>query len=71
MDLKAALMATPPHSGASTGPMSDFISAYNFGRRLKTLKGLTPYKFSYKRWATEPERFSLDPLHQMPGLDIS
>ena len=47
-----------------------FISAYNFGRRLKTLKGLTPYAFICKRWATEPERFSLDPLHQMPGLNI-
>ncbi len=48
----------------------DFTSAYNFGRRLKTLKGLTPYAFICKRWATEPERFSLDPLHQMPGLNI-
>ena len=49
--------------------LTDFISAYNFGRRLKTLKGLTPYKFICKRWATEPERFDLDPLHQMPGLN--
>jgi transposase InsO family protein len=23
--------------------LADFISAYNYGRRLKTLKGLTPY----------------------------
>jgi transposase len=23
--------------------LGDFVSAYNFGRRLKTLKGLTPY----------------------------
>ena len=23
--------------------LADFIDAYNFGRRLKTLKGLTPY----------------------------
>ena len=49
--------------------LTDCISAYNFGRRLKTLKGLTPYEFICKRWATEPERFSLDPLHQMPGLN--
>ena len=27
----------------------DFIAAYYFGRRLKTLKGLTPYKFICKR----------------------
>mgnify|MGYP001277986378 CR=1 FL=1 len=25
--------------------LNDFIAAYNFGRRLKTLKGLTPYEY--------------------------
>ncbi|MFN8829012.1 MAG: hypothetical protein ACK5W0_03995, partial [Labrys sp. (in: a-proteobacteria)] len=45
------------------------IVAYNFGRRLKTLKGLTPYEFICKRWASEPHRFRLSPLHQMPGLN--
>jgi hypothetical protein len=25
--------------------LRDFVQAYNFGRRLKTLKGLTPYEF--------------------------
>ncbi|MFW8646292.1 IS481 family transposase [Rhizobium beringeri] len=28
--------------------LADFIDAYNFGRRLKTLKGLTPYEFICK-----------------------
>ena len=46
-----------------------FNSAYNFGRRLKTLKGLTPYEFICKQWTTEPERFTLNPIHQMPGLN--
>ena len=50
--------------------LADFIAAYNFGRRLKTLKGLTPYEFICKRWAAEPERFRSNPLHQMPGLNI-
>jgi transposase InsO family protein len=50
--------------------LADFISAYNFGRRLKTLKGLTPYEFICKRWTSEPGRFILNPLHQMPGLNI-
>ena len=50
--------------------LADFISAYNFGRRLKTLKGLTPYEFICKCWTSEPERFILNPLHQMPGLNI-
>ena len=50
--------------------LADFIVACNFGRRLKTLKGLTPYEFICKRWASEPHRFRLSPLHQMPGLNI-
>jgi len=49
--------------------LNDFIDAYNFGRRLKTLKGLTPYEFIIKTWTKEPERFILNPIHQMPGLN--
>jgi transposase InsO family protein len=49
--------------------LADFVAAYNFARRLKTLKGLTPYEFLCKRWTREPEPFRLDPLHQMPGLN--
>jgi hypothetical protein len=49
--------------------LENFVSAYNFGRRLKTLKGLTPYEFICKAWQTEPQRFILNPLHQMPGLN--
>ena len=41
--------------------------AYNFGRRLKTLRGLAPYEFIVKCWISEPERFTLDPTHQTPG----
>jgi transposase InsO family protein len=47
--------------------LDDFVSAYNFGRRLKTLKGLTPYEFICKTWTAEPKRFTLNPIHQMPG----
>jgi transposase InsO family protein len=49
--------------------LDDFIDAYNYGRRLKTLKGLTPYEFICKCWTNEPDRFNLDPVHQMPGLN--
>src|ERR1700722_4784493 len=49
--------------------LGDFVAAYNFGRRLKTLKGLTPYEFICKIWTKEPERFNLNPTHQMPGLN--
>jgi transposase len=51
------------------GHLADFVSAYNFARRLKTLKGLTPYEFICKAWATQPERFRINPLQQMPGLN--
>ena len=46
-----------------------FLDAYNFARRLKTLRGLTPYEYICKAWTTEPPRFTLNPLHQMPGLN--
>lgn len=49
--------------------LSDFVTAYNFARRLKTLKGLTPYEFICKCWTTEPQSFKLNPNHQMPGLN--
>ena len=41
--------------------------AYNFARRLKTLLGLTPYEYICKTWSKEPDRFTLDPTHQMPN----
>lgn len=50
--------------------LDDFVSAYNFGRRLKTLKGLTPYEFICKCWTEQPGRFKMNPLHKMPGLNI-
>jgi transposase InsO family protein len=49
--------------------LSHFVSAYNFAKRLKTLKGLTPYELICKAWTKEPERFTFNPLHQMPGLN--
>lgn len=44
-----------------------FLAAYNFARRLKTLSGLTHYEYICKIWNSEPDRFILDPIHQMPG----
>lgn len=49
---------------------TEFVNAYNFGRRLKTLKGLTADEYICKLWTKEHQRFTLDPLHQMPGLNI-
>jgi transposase InsO family protein len=46
------------------GHLADFMDAYNFARRLKTLGGLTPYEYICKIWTSEPDRFILDPIHQ-------
>ncbi len=50
--------------------LSDFLDAYNYARRLKTLNGLTPYEYICKIRTLEPNRFILNPIHQMPGLNI-
>ena len=47
--------------------LADFVSAYNFARRLKTLKGLTPYEYICRIWSNEPDRFTRNPHHQNPG----
>jgi transposase InsO family protein len=47
--------------------LGDFVAAYNFARRLRTLKGLTPYEHICAAWAKDPGRFTADPTHQMPG----
>jgi transposase InsO family protein len=49
--------------------LTDFLDAYNFARRLKTLSGLTPYEYICKIWTSEPDRFIVNPIHQMPGLN--
>ena len=50
--------------------LDQFLDAYNFAKRLKTLKGLTPYEAICKAWAAEPYRFTANPHHQMPGPNI-
>uniref|UniRef100_UPI003EBFEDD7 integrase core domain-containing protein n=1 Tax=Falsirhodobacter sp. 1013 TaxID=3417566 RepID=UPI003EBFEDD7 len=49
--------------------LSAVMAAYNFARRLKTPGGLTPYEYICKIWTSEPDRFILNPIHQMPGLN--
>ena len=45
-----------------------FLKAYNFAKRLKTLKGLTPYEKVIEGWQKEPERFIINPLQHTAGL---
>ena len=50
--------------------LADFLTAYNFAKRLKTLKGLTPYEYICKTWTEQPRRFRLNPIHHTPGPNI-
>ena len=50
--------------------LSDFIQAYNIAKRLKALKGLTPFEFITKQWTKEPNRFTKHPNHLYAGLNI-
>jgi hypothetical protein len=50
--------------------LADFVTAYNFAKRLKTLKDRTTYEYICKLRAKEPDRFTLNPLQQMPGVNI-
>jgi transposase InsO family protein len=40
-----------------------FIDAYDHARRLKTLRGLTPYEYIARVWTEQPHRFKLAPYH--------
>ena len=42
-----------------------FEDASDYGRRLKSLRGLTPYAFICQTCMKEPERFRLDPSYRM------
>ena len=46
-----------------------FVGAYNFARRLKTLRGLTPHEFICKTWLEDPGRFRSNPNHLKLGLN--
>jgi transposase InsO family protein len=50
--------------------LDTFLNAYNFAKRLKSLRGLTPYERICQLWTEHPERFTLNPLHHTPGLNI-
>jgi transposase InsO family protein len=49
--------------------MQTFLMAYNFARRLKTLKGLTPYEHICKIWSEDPDKFIINPHHHTVGLN--
>jgi transposase InsO family protein len=48
--------------------LASFLAAYNFAKRLKTLRGLTPHEYICKIWNAEPDRFKKDPTQLTLGL---
>jgi hypothetical protein len=50
--------------------LATLLDAYNFAKRLKSLCGLTPVERICQLWTEQPQRFRLNPLHHIPGLNI-
>ena len=46
-----------------------FWMAYNFVKRLKTLRGLTPYGYICQWWQKAPNLFTINPYHYTVGLN--
>ena len=46
------------------------LSQHDLKGRIVKHGGEQPYEFICKRWTIEPKRFSLNPLQQMPGLNL-
>jgi len=49
--------------------LQTFLMAYNFAKKLKTLKGMSPYEFICKAWTNEPDRFRINPIQHTVGLN--
>jgi transposase-like protein len=48
--------------------LKTFIDAYNHAKRLKALKGLTPYEFIINAWKNNPDSFKINPTPFNAGL---
>jgi transposase InsO family protein len=48
--------------------LAAFLAAYNFAKRLKTLRGLTPHEYVCKMWNAESATFRKDPTQFTSGL---
>ena len=49
--------------------LDSFVMAYNHGKRLKALKGLTSYEYILATWEKERDRFNINPRHFNVGLN--
>jgi hypothetical protein len=48
----------------------NFLNAYNFAKRLKSLRGFSPYEFIVRAWQQDPDRFWINPTYHTLGLNI-
>ncbi len=48
--------------------LAAFLAAYNFAKRPKTLRGLTPHKYVCRTWKADPGTFRKDPTQLISGL---
>jgi hypothetical protein len=44
-----------------------FLDAYNFAKRLKSLRGLNPLERICQCWTEEPETYRLNPVYHIAG----
>jgi len=49
--------------------LHDYLMAYNFAKRLKAIKGKTPWQFVLNQWTIQPEYFILNPNLFLVGLN--
>jgi len=49
--------------------LHSYLMAYNFAKRLKAIKGKTPWQFILNHWTIHPECFILNPNHFLTGLN--
>jgi transposase InsO family protein len=50
--------------------LHSYLMAYNFAKRLKAIKGKTPWQFILNQWTIHPEYSILNPNHLLPGLNF-
>ena len=46
------------------------VKRFHYDDHAQLETHLTPYEYICKVWTSEPDRFILNPIHQMPGLNI-
>jgi hypothetical protein len=78
---RSALQRCPQRHGISRLPDSDpsalkeplyaFLMAYNFAKRLKTLRGLTPDEYICQCWHKEPDYLTVNPCHHTLGRNTA